>query len=612
MHRSRFGFPALSVALLVASVATAAPRLAHDPVPGRGDATPVRALPASSWGCVSFAGMAACRGAADQTKLAGLLRRGFGMLGDDHRGMVMGRLEEGIRRLRGGLKRAGLEAATVRAVLDRPWAVGIGRPTFFDDNFIPSIALVVDIRGATAEAKSLIQAMEGLMLRDGSPIEQASRQRDGLPVGILTSRHGSGSILYTHTDEVFLISNSPGYFDECVAAWRGQAPNLARREEYRTDIARLGSAPLLATWLDLSLFADLIAPLIPYEIADIGAALGVTRVRSVCMASTLHDEASVDLFHLGIQGPQEGLLRRALGRNASHAAAALCPDDTMLYLTAPCDAAGVVETLEHIMAALPEELRRDLHHELRHELDMGDDVSPEHLLDFVAAFGPEMTVAMGTPLRQSAIPDAVMLLDVVDQSKANRVLGWFLEQADGGKEISQATYGDATIHYVSLDMNRVQLSPALTLHDGRLIAGSTVGAVKSALARAQGKKKGLDPAAIKAQVPSEAAGVLWVRIRDSLPLFWRSVENLAEAPLDRMGIDPEILPTDEELVEALRDALITAHVDGEGLTLKAKQSVGISSFLGALAVAVDHALAAPGGDAPAGQAATSRPTKRAH
>ena len=63
---------------------------------------------------------------------------------------------------------------------------------------------------------------------------------------------------------------------------------------------------------------------------------------------------------LAAKGPESGLLRTALGRPVSFDSAALCPDDTLLYMTASVDTGDVLGACGRLLAALPPEVGHEL------------------------------------------------------------------------------------------------------------------------------------------------------------------------------------------------------------------------------------------------------------
>ena len=149
------------------------------------------------------------------------------------------------------------------------------------------------------------------------------------------------------------------------------------------------------------------------------------------------------LLHLGIQGPESGLLRSLLGRPASFKTVALCPEDTLLYGTASVDTRAVLEAGENLFQALPVQVRRELEREVGREMSRElrhADMTLDDLAGLVGLLGPEVTVAVTTPVGGFAPPDIVAFVEVADV-KPNITPGDYHAAVEPQHQGGQHTHG---------------------------------------------------------------------------------------------------------------------------------------------------------------------------
>lgn len=574
-------------------------------------------FPASSFGYVQFGGLGACSEAARELRLVqfgqqtidrigpevfekellqDLMRMGGRELGGINRRWIERRLGMMHRRM----EQAGVKPEALRALLSNPIAFGFGRPTFFAGTPMPSFALAIDTTGCEQEAGQLMGLIEDSLRQMGPAIERSEKTMHGTEVAVLHSPEHSGAVASAVVGRYMLVSNSVGYLGECLATCAGDRPSLAADEGYRVGRAKLPERLLLSGYVNAAPMGPAITPFLPYEIGDIFAALGASELNGLFFGVSTHDGGSVDVVHLAMKGPESGMLRSVLGRPASFDSAALCPDDTLLYLTASLDTGDVLDSCGRLLASLPPEVGRQLQRELFREMERelrGTGMGLDDVEKLVRLFGPEVTVAVTTPAGSAVVPEILVMLDVTDMQMAEQFVAQALDRMRHA-QIRETSYKETVIRYSNAIRKEAPYSPALALHGNRLIFGSSVQMVKSVLARAEGKRKSLADQEDFARHMADAKGASMfanVRLQSAVPHLWRLGGRFVEMGLAQAEIDPEVLPTTEELEEGVSDTVVTVAVDGDGVTAQSNNMFGLGAMVAVMGLAVDELL---GGEMP--------------
>lgn len=571
-------------------------------------------FPASSFAFAQFGGLKACSEGARELGLVQLGEQAAERIGPemfDHEmarqlmrelGRELGdldsaRVHKALRRLHHKLGEVGLEPAMLRAALQNPIAIGVGRPTFFGGAPVPSVALAIDTTGCEEEVQRLHRMMMGMVMQLGPVVERGSQQMHGAEVTVLTSPDHSGAVASTRVGKYLLISNSTGYLRECLAACSNSQLSLASQASYRAGRDKLPARSLLSGFVNVGPLCGAFAPLLPYEISDIFAALGTEKVDGFFFGVSTQDGGSLDIAHAAVHGPESGMLRSMLGRPASLAAAKLCPDDSVLFMTASLDPGSVIEAGDRLIDALPpevgNEVRRELLGELERELRR-EGMSVAECEQLVRLFGPEMSLAVTMPIGSSLFPDVVAMLDVTDPEQARQLVGFLLDKMDGA-QIRETEHHGTRIYYSNAVRKQAPYSPALAIHGDRILLGSSVQAMKGILARAEGKRASLadqEDFARHAASVQGASMFATARLQSAVPHLWRLAERVIEMGLARAEIDPDVLPTTEELAEGISDSVVSLTVDGEGMTMRSQNAVGMGGLVALAGMAVDELLGA--------------------
>jgi hypothetical protein len=544
---------------------------------GRDPNDPTRAVPAGSFACVQFAGLAACRGSADELGMLALAERLVAKVEERLGDRFLPRdavdaFDEVDRRLR----EIGLDRATIRQVLQGGVAFGVGRPTAFGDAMLPSMALVIDIEGREAAARKVAKTLAGILVETGPDIEVVHEDLGGDPIEILRPKRHNGAVAWCIAPPFLIATNSPGYLRDCLRALRGEAPSLAADPGLARASDRLGPGALLSMSANTRVLGDWIGRFLPYEAEGLLDALGIDGCDGVLLGIGAERGSSVGVLHVGVTSRDDSPLLRATMAPSPNRAIDLCPADTLAFLSLTLDPQVLHDVVGRIVQALPNEARRELARGL-HQAPFDHD----RVKELIESLGPRISVAMPMPGTRSIVPELLAFVDVRGQADVQGQLARLC--ADLGVELTTARFQDREIHYVSVQDDGMRFSPSFVVHDGMLVLGSDLRGVKAALAREKGDSLAASPsfATTLGDVRSSCC-VFALRLGDNVAKIWDMVEPRLEGVLWRsddipVGIDD--LPTVDELRTAFADVVCTARMDQHGITLRAQSPIGFGALL---------------------------------
>lgn len=564
-------------------------------------ATPARSIaeivPADAWAFVEFAGLAACRQAAERTGLFALGRdlwaRGLAERLQRRAGISVAELAGGLQ---AGLRRAGFDPGAVRALLQGPAVLAIGRPTMKRNQMAPSVLAAFDVRGREAAARSVLESAQAGVQRLGLRRVPAARVVLGVPVTAWIGGRGAvGEMFHAVFDGRLLLSNSFGFLEDSVRTWRGERPSVAADRGLGQAFQHVRGRPLANVWVSLRPFTTALAPFLPYESRAVGEALGVLDAQGVLLSWATEGPASRDVFHLGVKGPAEGLIRQAFGLPASARAAKACPPDTLIYFTWALDPRGSLDALARAYRALP--VREEISRELRRETGADVEQFLRRTRRLLEGVGKEITLAMPMPLASGIQPSFLAVLDVTDAEAVRRTL----DSLPGLSDWKRARFREHTIRYAQ---ERVRVGrggggfwrPAYAVTDEFLVAGTDVPTVKAALRRLEGGGRSLADEAefreARRRVP-EASALGVVRLRALVREVWDTVRlGLAVAvQQEDPEFDPETLPDAEELESRVTDLVAGTFADDQGLTSIGRDPAGLGVWTALAGWALDSLLA---------------------
>jgi hypothetical protein len=565
-------------------------------------AVPVESLlPASTYACIRFGGLDACRAAAEQLPLATVVEQFLAKLPPALRGeQVEKGLDEAAEFARGALQEAGLNPADVRAVLQRPMVLALGRLSV--EGFGPSVALVVEAGDSQPAIDRVLAALEGQLRQEAGQIAVDSATIAGATLRRLQIPDGPPVFLGS-IGRHFVVSNSRGYLRDFVEVGLGKQPGLGKASALELAAQQLPQPALAALFVNTRSLCGMVEAHLPYEAADFADALGLGAFDGLFAGTTATARGGHDVLHLGVHGSERGLFKALTAQPASLAFAQRCAKSAVVFAAGSLDAPAVVEAAERLLALLPAaaqvEVERDLVRELARGLRrLGS--NPEHARQVMQALGNQVGIALqlekGVPkpelLVQVAVRDASTIAPLLQQLEAMVV-------DRHGLEWKSRKVGDAEVRFVNVALPAadLQLSPCYALLPDALLFGSDVIALVRALKQGEKAEDSLaaqEDFAAMAQQCEGASGVMHLRLFRAAELGWRTVEQLAYPMLDgqreEIGFGSDALPDAETLAQALGTSTFAYHVDDRGITLRSHGTFGFGGLLAAFGWLGDDVL----------------------
>ncbi|MBL9078309.1 MAG: hypothetical protein JNL08_12440 [Planctomycetes bacterium] len=560
---------------------------------------PAALLPTSTYAVVRFGGLGACRTAAGELPASALVLGCLARLPAEVRQRHFERgLDEAAATAQDLLQRSGFAPEDVRAVLGRPMALAVGRPTLFGMG--PSICLCVDQGSSEAAFARCRAALRDLVAANLPGVAFVEERIDGLDVELLQVPEAPPLYVAAIGGQL-VLTNSRGYLGEVAAVAAGQAPSLASRLAEAPDAA---AGPLLAgLFVDAGALAASLAPHLPYEADALADALGLGAPSTIAASC----RAGLDRLQVGIGGRADGLCKVLLRGPTRLDFAAACSPNTVLFGAGSVDAPGLVRAWRGFAALLPPAARHELQREFGREFgrlfaDLG--TTPAAAERLTAALGPQVQFALA--LEKGALPKPELLCHVAvrDADTVAAALQRLEARcAEHGLEWRERPAGDAVIRFcnVRLGGDGPQLSPCYVLRADGLWCASDAAALARALRQGEAPDASLaaqpDFAAVVAAA-RDCSGVLHLRLFRTAELGWRSLETLAQPALDarrdELGFGAEVLPDGEEAAAALGCCTWSYRIDDRGVTVEARGTLTLGAVLASLGALADAVLARAG------------------
>lgn len=556
-------------------------------------------LPASSYASVRFGGLAACRSAVEQMPMTALVQDVLGRMPAetlDQRVHVF--LDRAADHLRDHLQQAGIRPATLRAVLARPMALGIGRPTLH--GYGPSAALVVDAGPARQDLEEMLAAGERLVRQLDERVQTGRQQIAGIDVRTLRGDSGP-TMLWGWVGDHLVLTNSPGYLAEIAGVAAGKVQSMAHTSSLGTARGNLPQPALAGAFVNLRPLMGALDPFLPYEAAELGALLGWSGCDGVFLGASGAPEGAADVLHLGMPGSERGLLKTAFRGPVSLQAARYCSAEAVAFAAGSLDLPAVVDAFQAFVDALPDEaraeIRREMQRELRRELRRELGMTPEALDALIRAFGSN--VAIGVDLQKGTnLPEVLLFAEAKDMAQVGPVLAQ-LEQTiarEAGTEWKVRKAGDAEIRYCNVNAG-FALSPCWVHRDGMVIFGSHTQALLAALKRAEKTEGTLATTTDFQRVAADcgdASALVHLRLKTGAELAWRTVEgmlrSLADANAEMLGFDGNVVPDAEHVAKAVGTTTFSVQVDDHGVLLRHRGTLALGAWLATFGRLADEVL----------------------
>lgn len=192
-------------------------------------------------------------------------------------------------------------------------------------------------------------------------------------------------------------------------------------------------------------------------------------------------------------------------------------------------------------------------------------------------------------------PDVTLFAQVADAQKAQELIGMLKSRA-GRANWETTTFNGTEIQFCKVNVG-IQLSPAIAIHDGMVIASSKVATLKAVLGQPAKPKSLANDAGFQDVLKKNQGAFFMVARADmSLEKTWGLarpflVGGLAMIPGE--GIDPETVPTVEEMQAELDDIVVYGRVDADGMTLRQSSPLGLTALVATAGALLDWALEQP-------------------
>lgn len=559
-------------------------------------------LPASSYACVRFGGLEAAAHAADHMPAAALAVVLQRLPQELRQQFLEGHLDHAAEQVRQHCQQLGLEPATLRTVLGRPMAIGIGRLTI--EGMGPSVALLVDCRQGRDEVHALAKKVLQLARAHVPDIAVDDVDIAGFRLHQLRRQNGDGPVLFAgDIGDFYVLSNSRGYLGEIGAVMASQQPCLAQASMLGEARHRLLQPALASLFLNTGPVLSMFEPQLPYEAAGLGKALGISNLEGLYAGAGAGADGGVETVDLGLAGDPHGLLKAAFSGSVDFEPAKWCGGDAVAFATGSFDVPAVVDAFRHLLEALPQPLGqharaqvlRDLGRELRqHGLD------GEQLEGLLRAFGHRVALAVNLQKGPIPLPEPLLFVEIADWQQVEPLLQQLQDFSARrhGLEWKTRKAGDAIIHYCEIVAgDSLRLSPCYVHQDGMLLLGTQVGSLLTALDqhhRADGSLYQQPDFAAAMQQAQGACGFAHLRWFRAAELSWRTVETMVGGQLDAhqqdIGFGSEVLPDQETVAKALGTGTMVVRVDAHGISMQSKDNFGFACMLAAVGRACDEVL----------------------
>ncbi len=547
----------------------------------------------------SFAGLERCSEVVKGHAAASLVKSFLDGLPQDVRDeRVNAMLDQAAAQLRAGFAQSPLSLAAVRALAQRPMALGIGR--FSIQGMGPSIALIVDAGTAGAEIDAVID-----QLIEARPLP--TRVKTGTRAGIacrLVEGDQMPTLIATHDNGVFVLTNSEGYLREIISTRRGDKPSIAAGAVLGAQRARLLEAPLVEVFANVAPLLPMLEPLLPYEASDFGRALGVESVGGAYFAAGPSGLGTVETVDVALLGAEDGLLKAALSGQVDFGAARFFGKDTLAFAALRIDANAAVTAFDRFCDQLPREQARDARRDAARDFLRGfrmagfEDHEVTGLLQAI-----DGSVAVGVQLDDSTagIPEGLAVAKLRDAAVVSKQLARMRElMGEQGAAWKLRQNGNVDVYDCSAPIAGAggpQLSPSYAIVDGYLLVGSSTRAVVSALkVFAESAETLASEADYVAAALADEGAMAFVHLRPGrmCETQWKLVETWILPQIDanemEIGFSSEDLPESEAIAKALGTITISLTCDAQGLRLRTRGNVGLGGAAASFLALVDEVL----------------------
>lgn len=555
------------------------------------------AFPPDSWAYVDLAGLDQQTQTFHSARLVGLMRQILGPEGAHNlEAMLHERGGPQLSEAQRALARLRLDAGQVRDVLAGGLALGVGRPTMMGSNMLPSMALIAAVGDGKA-ARAISTAAEQILAHQAPNLARSAQTIAGAEFVRLDLPRAQGQVLYGFHRGYYLLSNSPGYLADCMAAISGQAPSLAQNAGLARSRAKLRGTSMASLFVNAQQFGAGIAPLLPYEADAIGKALGISGLPNLFVGFGHDGKSSCDLFELALPGATDGLLKALLHKPVTNRAAQWVKPSTAFYVSASLDTDAMKTACQRLLEYLPAAAKNQFERQLQRQLGGPNGQALAHIGKIAAVLGNEISLAFDMPQPLPPFVTFTAFVEVRDVAAAEQMLR---QLADSGRvgDVEFEEVDGAKVWSTAVRTRALNISPTCALRDGWLVISNFKSVVKRHLRNgALGDDSLAADPRFKAAVQSapHAAFFATGRVDTALQAYWGLAATGIRTGTSQLGFEPDDMPNADEVSDAVDDIVIAGSATADGFTLRVQQPFGLGTMLPACGSALDWLLAAIAG-----------------
>lgn len=532
----------------------------------------------------SFAGLDRCSEVVKGHAAASLVKSFLDGLPQQVRDeRVTAMLDEAAAQMREGFAQSPLSLAAVRALAQRPMALGMGRLTI--QGMLPSLALVVDEGDA---GKQIDAVLDQLVAARPEP----TRIKPGTAAGLacrLVEGDEMPTLIAVHDDGIFVLTNSEPYLREILATRRGEKPSLAASTPLCAQRARLLEVPLVEAFVNAAPMLPMFEPLLPYEAAEFGRALGIESIGGAYLAAGPSGQGTVETLDVALGGASDGLLKAALSGQVDFGAARFFGKDTLAFAAVRVDANAAAAAFDRFCDQLPRQWARDVRRDAERDFLRGFRMAgfeDREVAELFAAIDGSVSIGLLIDDSTAGIPEGLAVAKLRDVAVVAKQLARLrAAMGEQGMEWKLRQSGDVDVHYCSAPIGGPggpQLSPSYAIVDGRLLVGSSTRAILSALKlRADGAETLASEADFAAAALADEGSMAFVHLRPGrmCETQWKLAETWLLPQIDanemELGFSSEDLPEPEALAKALGTITMSITCDAQGMRIRTRGNVGL-------------------------------------
>lgn len=525
----------------------------------------------------------------------------------EQKGMLAEPLGDAAREIQHGLRQVGFAPEQIRNLLRHPFAIGFGPPTMFgsDEEWLPSLLLAIEAGAETAAVAGIVERAFGMAAQAIPDPIPGKEEHGGVAIRTLQTQRAPGTIAWAQADGLVLVSNSLGLLRDGVSALRGQRPALGQSQGWQLAHSGKDRRVLIDFFANPAPLWQGIAPLWPYEFADIADAFGVGALDQISFqvsTDSLHEQtvgagaSSRQDFRLVMPLAEQGALRALFAAPHDGKFARYCDAKTLFYFGAHLDFDRAAPALMRAVQMLPAEARREIERELSREVGrelrhVGMDLRV--LADVLHAIGPELAIAVAVEPLGVPVPTVTAFTRVDDPAEAGEWLRKMITRF--GLEVREVESNGGTIYTTSIPNVPFPVSPSFAFDGSTLILSSQLSGVRGAFEQAAKNEGGLaqDPAFTK--LIGERPSVLaHARLNEATAKFWGVAEQWIPVGISMAGLDPALgdsIPMREDAIAALDDYGFSLFVTETGIRTIERGPFGLADLLFGAHAFLDHALA---------------------